>query len=694
MSKLLGSSPSAGWRFPRRDGAKSPPRTAAWRCNLVALSHDFNLYFAVYGDELHITIPRDLRQTLPAAPDVIIDLPRTKKAYEVPGCLDRVHAHDVNNVKVGALGDHEILLMGCDDGDVIAYYTHQLAREAAKAGHTRGRVPVKPFFHENVGISAWGLAIHQGSRLIATGTNFREVIVFKPGIARVIDPNAKRRCNDDHDIYTLVDPLKRTTQLYTPVSTLTFGEPDGGVGDLYRQMSVRLRLPLGSRGHNVPSIDFLSDDRGEASTVVAVDINGKLWSLDLATAEALESPPIEVPQIEPWNSDEDEIECRGWGVVCVSADAFKLVRTPQEALGVPKMTDAFKVRTDSRNKRYQSLEITSSVTDVRENSSIHPPLPSALLRSSPASETLDDMLELESDESPSISKADDLMFGQKKLFVLSLLKDYKTSNKYTLSRPANVPHLTDRNWVERMIQILESESWCQDARIRKWVEETEGLANEQWDRGTTIRSDMEALQFFFKLPTQVRHQFSSWNEIVTALPIQTVPEQPPAAVLLPGSTDSLRLMRAQDGMTAIIRMNSYDIELLPPNPEALSTICRGFAQQRLRSAHAEAFLDNYDQHVSRDRRTITPSRGFAKRASRPLHADSARRLLVEGNRPDLDVPPRPDPAALYPRRGLSADETVAGCGRGAAAREGSVRCGPEEDLALGTALHGSLGVVL
>ncbi|KAK2628088.1 hypothetical protein QTJ16_002734 [Diplocarpon rosae] len=539
------------------------------------------LYFAVYGDALHITIPRDLRQTLPAAPDLIIDLPRTEKASEVPGCLDRVHAHDVNNVKVGALGDHEILLMGCDDGDVIAYYTHQLAREATKAGGTRGGDPVKPFFHENVGISAWGLAIHKVSRLIATGTNFREVIVFsrcwrsslvplnsrailvllfmyiqvspakifallnvcisEPGIATGIDANAERRCDDDHDGCAVIDPLSSKTQLYTPVDTLGFGGADGGLADHYRQMNTRLRLPLGPRGHNVPSIDFLSDDRGGASMVVAVDINGKLWSLDLTTAEALESPPIEVPQIEPWNSDEDELERRGWGVICVSADAFKLVQTPQEALGVPKMTDAFK----------------SSVTDVRENSSIHPPLPPALIRSTPVGETSDDMLELESDESPSTSMADDLAFGQKKLFVLSLLRDYKTSSKYTLSRPAHVPHLTDRNWVEGMIQMLESESWCQDARVQKWVEETERLVNEQWDRGTTLRSDAEALQFFFKLPTEVRHRFNNWNEIRTAPLMQTVPEQPPAAVL-PGLIDSPRLMRARDGTTAIIRMNSYD----------------------------------------------------------------------------------------------------------------------------------------
>ena|SRR6187402_10462 len=34
------------------------------------------------------------------------------------------------------------------------------------------------FFHENVGSSAWGLGIHQASRLIAVGSNLREVTVF------------------------------------------------------------------------------------------------------------------------------------------------------------------------------------------------------------------------------------------------------------------------------------------------------------------------------------------------------------------------------------------------------------------------------------------------------------------------------------------------------------------------------------
>lgn len=37
--------------------------------------------------------------------------------------------HCVNHLTIGNLGNYEILLMSCDDGDVLAYYTHMLKDE-------------------------------------------------------------------------------------------------------------------------------------------------------------------------------------------------------------------------------------------------------------------------------------------------------------------------------------------------------------------------------------------------------------------------------------------------------------------------------------------------------------------------------------------------------------------------------------
>jgi hypothetical protein len=71
-----------------------------------------------------------------------------------------MHGHNVNHIIVGNLGVLEIVLMACDDGDVIAYYTHTIQAAIKSPGNQ----PIRPFFHENVGISAWGLAVHSKSR--------------------------------------------------------------------------------------------------------------------------------------------------------------------------------------------------------------------------------------------------------------------------------------------------------------------------------------------------------------------------------------------------------------------------------------------------------------------------------------------------------------------------------------------------
>ena len=43
------------------------------------------------------------------------------------------------------------------------------------------------FFHENVGKTAWGIAIHEKSRLIAVSSNLREVTVFCFGSSSAAD---------------------------------------------------------------------------------------------------------------------------------------------------------------------------------------------------------------------------------------------------------------------------------------------------------------------------------------------------------------------------------------------------------------------------------------------------------------------------------------------------------------------------
>lgn len=97
------------------------------------------MYFAAYQDQVHVTIPRGLKQILPGAADLILNLPVSERAVRVGGYIDDTKPHCVNHMIVGNLGEHEILLMGCDDGDVLAYYTDTIVTmlEVSSSGDVR-----------------------------------------------------------------------------------------------------------------------------------------------------------------------------------------------------------------------------------------------------------------------------------------------------------------------------------------------------------------------------------------------------------------------------------------------------------------------------------------------------------------------------------------------------------------------------
>lgn len=124
-----------------------------------------------------------------------------------------MNPHSVNNMIISDLGSEEILLCACDDGDVIGYHTKDLLRRIplgpsqcvwrwqlstlrVEANEPAGPVvdPPRCCFHENVGRSAWGLAVHKEARLIAASSNTHQVTVWAPALtsdASVVDINAE-----------------------------------------------------------------------------------------------------------------------------------------------------------------------------------------------------------------------------------------------------------------------------------------------------------------------------------------------------------------------------------------------------------------------------------------------------------------------------------------------------------------------
>ncbi|GAB1310082.1 CRT10-domain-containing protein [Madurella fahalii] len=295
-----------------------PPRVAASRCNLTTLSQRYNLYFAAYQDRVYVFQPQRAPRILPP-PSLILHPRPSKLAVLYGGYIDPAFGHQINHIIVGNLGNLEIVLFAYDDGDVTAYYTHAIARciaansdhgHAPGRGHSRAAHP-KPFFHDNVGKSAWGLGVHERSRLIAVGSNLHEVTVFAFAVSdnkvTIRSPEA------DHSPSVLNDQTALELQRHFQSRTRTW----------------RITLPLGPQGNNIPNLAFVDDEAGEADKVVAVDIYGNAWLLDIWKIGAV---PVHWPDYPVRDRMQGS---RGWGVVVLPDNSFKPTKTVGDALGLP-----------------------------------------------------------------------------------------------------------------------------------------------------------------------------------------------------------------------------------------------------------------------------------------------------------------------------------------------------------------------
>ena len=312
------------------------PHISRWRLNLTALSQIYNLYFVAYRNRIYVSRPRScVTNALPPHPDLVLKPQPSDMSADVGGTIDREFPHQVNHLIVGDLGIKEILLLAFDDGDVIAYYTAQIEEALVQRETKEGRPsnPIEPFFHENVQRSAWGLAIHKQSRLIAVGTNNHNVAVFifaltgmpyihvpstnpveffrnliKNERGAIVDPHGsswallpeeerlqkliameslmrqrdanwrvvlESKCYSDH-----VSPfILVCNQLLLQPHCLFFSFSFLSLfffGRLLTPMSV-----AGPMGGNIPNVAFTNDSHGEAEKIAAVDINGNVWLMDI-----------------------------------------------------------------------------------------------------------------------------------------------------------------------------------------------------------------------------------------------------------------------------------------------------------------------------------------------------------------------------------------------------------------------------
>ncbi|KAI1422696.1 hypothetical protein F5Y12DRAFT_799397 [Xylaria sp. FL1777] len=357
---------------------KVPP-VAPYRLNLTALSQRYNMYAVAYRSAIHISRIRScVDNTLPARPDLILKPPTTPEALRVGGYLDNNMPHQMNHLIMGDLGDEEILLLACDDGDVLAYYNAHIEKALLRlesSNALQDATIVRPFFHQNVGISAWGLAVHKQSRLIAVGNNNYQVHVFalaltehtssegdaEPPYGRDLFMRLTRRL--DGDIVEIPEVLDSEIKPEIPFSD-------------QRNYGYRIILETGERGSNMPNVAFSDNADGDAIKVLAVDISGKLWVLDIwsfyqVPHESVESLYRAHQKSQLFHNLRRRVPIslpRGWGILVLPPSSFLPTSTFEDSLGLGP-EEAVYVQNDEYGY-YIGTE--NAVKHIKNNSGRHP----------------------------------------------------------------------------------------------------------------------------------------------------------------------------------------------------------------------------------------------------------------------------------------------------------------------------------
>ena len=271
--------------------------------------------------------PQFPEQTLPHHPGLTFHLPVS--GPNLLGELDFAHAHAINQIVVGDLGNEELLVCVCDDGDVVAYATRTLAtlvEDAQNRGSSRlneaGKI--RTFFHRNVGRSAWGIAIHKAGRLIAVSANSKIVTVFAFALGSESSSHSDSDDDDDKWLSNSTVPFLGTVEWekrrHLGAIPWNMGEEYLPAEPAQRSFS-NFEISLSGHGANVPNVAFCNaEDDPTGRYLASTDIDGRTYIWDLWQGKGI-SKTLTTPAT------------RGWGVLCLDLRSFRLTKGALETYG-------------------------------------------------------------------------------------------------------------------------------------------------------------------------------------------------------------------------------------------------------------------------------------------------------------------------------------------------------------------------
>ena len=272
----------------------------------------------------------------------MLDLPWSSPY--VQGYWSEQIPHAINHVLVADLGEKEVVLCACDDGDVLGYYTSHV-NYALEYGAGAGRrdpyhlVDVRPFFHVNVGASAWGLAVHEEARMIAISSNTQDVNVYAFALEKKLS-DSKRV--EDYGTFTRYSQSTSSSGVsWNEANEYSSGDShDHDLSDFWQCYSAQDHLHLlrartrnwciRLRSHetNIPCVAFCNTgDDPKGKYLMSGDIFGgvRLWDIeDAAPCKLLRPPARNVNRIvHDWAI---------WGLHWIDRRAFRKTPHPTIAL--------------------------------------------------------------------------------------------------------------------------------------------------------------------------------------------------------------------------------------------------------------------------------------------------------------------------------------------------------------------------
>ena len=313
-----------------------------------------NFLFVAYVDQIHVFEPVFPSQTLPKKPALKIAIPESRAG--LTGYIAPDFPHAINHLIIGEIGNEEVLVACCDDGDVVGYTIRSIERLLESLPDLRSQselsnrnietvhtVPGCPFLLENVGGSAWGLATHKTQRLLAVSSNTSEIciFVFALGLPNIdIKLDKKLAHLETNDEPSLSDdklwPRKRN------------GSP--------KDRSKNTMIVLSLHNENIPSIAFYNSDRdGQETYLASTDIGGRLLIWEIWSGVAIVDMKIVLGSSALTGA-------RGWGLACIDPRISQLTQSQEDTYGCTCLTDV--------GQTY--LDITRGARSVPDNSLWHP----------------------------------------------------------------------------------------------------------------------------------------------------------------------------------------------------------------------------------------------------------------------------------------------------------------------------------